>query len=617
MRKDSGQALVMMTLALMAMAGMMGLAVDLGWSYFVQKQAQSAADLAALSAVQEAVTRLGGSGAPISAFNCGASGTGATQVLCIDTVTPCNSISQTSNAYNGCQYAAQNGFTNTATQNVTIESGDGTDARRPPGVNRIAYWVRVRTAQTIPQLFSAVLGNTTGLVAAQGTAGIVGSIQPGSFFGMNRRSDCTWGPSGISQQENCGVDIDVGGGSGNLNCGATIAKVCAPAGIILSSDCNGPSSGAGCTDARYAGKIQGQGNVIASSLTIRTGGGVNGGNWPTPTFTSDPRTFQDPTQGKSQPPINFSGTQASCGVNGPITGQLGPYQYYHYTVLDGGNNLPRPDGLPVVVNGNATFSAGGGCPGVVSSAGSPGSGSFPAYVFYGGLSQPTGTATLGPGQYVMAGTTGQYVYQNGGATMTGDSGTGTMFIFTDYTYNGTLATQRNAAIPNMQFMPQLYQGSLFFDTQTNIDLYGVRSSGLAGSNLPASYDTYSGISWWQDRRNSTVKYDTDSGDTGVVLHAPATTTELAANGVRTTTNSPGVVLDHGNANIAVRGVYYQPRGAWLKFDSGTAGFTSNGQQLPLQVITGALICGNGCGDAGLLLAGPTNPIVTYKAALIQ
>ncbi len=54
-KNSGGQALVMVTLALMAMAGLMGLAVDLGWSYFVQKEAQAAADGAALAAVQEAI----------------------------------------------------------------------------------------------------------------------------------------------------------------------------------------------------------------------------------------------------------------------------------------------------------------------------------------------------------------------------------------------------------------------------------------------------------------------------------------------------------------------------------------------------------------------------------
>ncbi len=51
----------MVTLSLFAMFGMMGLAVDTGWSYFVQKQAQAAADAGALAAVHEVYVRANGS----------------------------------------------------------------------------------------------------------------------------------------------------------------------------------------------------------------------------------------------------------------------------------------------------------------------------------------------------------------------------------------------------------------------------------------------------------------------------------------------------------------------------------------------------------------------------
>ena len=45
-----GQALVMVTFALFAMIGVIGLSMDLGWSFFVRKAAQSAADTAAMAA---------------------------------------------------------------------------------------------------------------------------------------------------------------------------------------------------------------------------------------------------------------------------------------------------------------------------------------------------------------------------------------------------------------------------------------------------------------------------------------------------------------------------------------------------------------------------------------
>src|SRR3977135_4275481 len=58
---SGGQAIVLVTLSLFAMSGMMGLSVYLGWSYFVQRQAQAAVDAGALAAVHEVFNRRGGS----------------------------------------------------------------------------------------------------------------------------------------------------------------------------------------------------------------------------------------------------------------------------------------------------------------------------------------------------------------------------------------------------------------------------------------------------------------------------------------------------------------------------------------------------------------------------
>ncbi len=80
--KSGGQAIVLVTLALFAMAGVMGLAVDLGYSFFVEKQAQAAADAAALGAVQEAVVRIRAGGGAVTGFTCASKGTGSTQVDC-------------------------------------------------------------------------------------------------------------------------------------------------------------------------------------------------------------------------------------------------------------------------------------------------------------------------------------------------------------------------------------------------------------------------------------------------------------------------------------------------------------------------------------------------------
>ena len=71
--------------------------------------------------------------------------------------------------HSGCLYAQLNGFSSSGNQYVTMQAGVGV----PPtatGVNSSAYWVTARVNQSVPQLFSAVLGNPSGLVSARATA---------------------------------------------------------------------------------------------------------------------------------------------------------------------------------------------------------------------------------------------------------------------------------------------------------------------------------------------------------------------------------------------------------------------------------------------------------------
>jgi len=270
------------------------------------------------------------------------------------------------------------------------------------------------------------------------------------------------------------------------------------------------------------------------------------------------------------------------------------------------------------------------------------------------------TMTMGPGQYVMAGTNTQVninggnknvdvVFQEQGADITGDLNTGSMWVFTDANYPGMAAQLAN--VPgNTLAIQNLTQGSMYFK-DGSIILDGLISSKNQGSTLPPGLDAYSGIVWWQDRRNSDVGYNQDpnspaciaagvtcTGDDGTVLvcatasdcltgSPPANGNNdsklakmLAANHV--TATSPGLVMDPGNANIGLNGVFYQPRGAWMNFVAGNSGFTCQPQQgggpnnqCPLQVITGALLLSQG--TVSLNLFGPTNPIIQYKPVLIH
>lgn len=656
-QKSGGQAIVLVTLALLAMCGMMGLSVDLGWSFFVQKQAQTAADAAALASVQEAMNRLGGNGAVVSAFTCAVAGTAADKVDCQGTAVNCAAVTATSNLNNGCQYAKKNGFDwTTSRQNVTIQSNDGLTGNLPvtsPGVINLAYWTTVRTVQTIPQLFSAVMNRTEGTVSAVGTAAIAGSVAPGSFYGMNRRGDCTNSPDG----PHCGTDISTGTGGGQSLCPApnpnnVNGSVCAPAGILLASSCNAVLAGV-CDDG-YAGNGTGAG-VAGGSLTVMTGGVVTGdyhnmkGQPLAVTPSSDLNQFRDFYHDLSQPPLQAShaaGPIQACGYPGgivpPTVTTLGPFQYYSYNAVTG-----LPDANPIKLPDGVTFSTGQGiCPGAgaVQTGGSNQTSGLPSYIFWGGL-LTNSTATFGPGQYVMAGTksgtgavfsVGGALSGNGNSTITGDTSTGTAFIFTDGHYPGLASQKANFdsgnVLDNVVNGTQLYQGTLAFKNST-INLTGMVNNKNAGSSLPSELNAYSGIAWWQDRRNSYGDgYDEDpssggcsitpgdcTADTGYVLYCadngdcPIQST-AKLNAMKTanhvTPTSAGVELSPGNVQMNMSGAFYQPRGAWLYIKHGTGSLGG-----PLQFITGALV--EDTGDTNLLLSGPTNPIITYKAVLIH
>src|SRR5207245_510117 len=124
-KNEKGQALPMITLSLIAMCGMMGLAVDLGWSFFVKRSAQTAADAAAQAAAQQALDAVGQAGA----FTCSGG-----QITCAAEA-PCNAGG---NLTTGCLYAQQHGFStggDAGRQNVTIAAGVTSPAPTVPGVN--------------------------------------------------------------------------------------------------------------------------------------------------------------------------------------------------------------------------------------------------------------------------------------------------------------------------------------------------------------------------------------------------------------------------------------------------------------------------------------------------
>jgi hypothetical protein len=157
--KHRGQALIMVTLALIPMFGLIGLAVDLGWMEFTKESAQTAADAAAISALLQFQSTTFSTD-----LTCGVGG-----VIC-QPPTSCNPAPN-NYLHSGCAYAQLNGFSPSGNQSVTMQAGVGVPPTAP-GVQSSAYWVTARVNQSVPQLFSAVLGHASGLVSARATAAL-------------------------------------------------------------------------------------------------------------------------------------------------------------------------------------------------------------------------------------------------------------------------------------------------------------------------------------------------------------------------------------------------------------------------------------------------------------
>ncbi|MEQ1885302.1 MAG: pilus assembly protein TadG-related protein [Bryobacteraceae bacterium] len=672
-KRTGGQALVMITVALLAMTGMMGLAIDIGWSFFVKRSAQTAADGASVAAVQEAYKLLTSNSRPMSPVSCGS------DAACQTTPANCSSITS-GNLYSACLFAERNGFTDggqSGRQRVTVQSNVKSGGLPPtaPGVNDVSYWVTVRTTQTVPQLFSGLLGNTNGIVSSISTAAIASMVEPNSFIGLNRERDCTRGSDG--DRENCGVNVNLPGPGVGCDAGTSTsrsASLCAPGGALLSSTCHGGNNGYSGSDCQNQGSnrrtYDAYARIYAPGSQIRGAGHWSSSSTfnPAPALNQGGPQFLDPTRGQNQPPLAASSAIKGCPVphssnsaptlgSGSGTTYLGPYQYYSV------DSNGRPDGRKIQLRGDVVFTSsppsGDGCPnGSPTNAGASQSGnSFPMYLFWGGLDvNSTGGSgnadvTFGAGQYVMAGVrsnsssscSSSCVFSATGAEMTGNSSTGTMFVFTDGNYNGALATQRSIPGSSGYDLASLKQGYVSI-TGGDVDLSGVNNDNLpSGTNL----GSYGGMLFWQDRRNSTVTNDAATGNT--------TSTNEPPSSHNASDYSPKIILgssstsgehdhddhdhdnNHNDTALRLSGVIYQPRGAWLQVQPGThigREHHSGGPgttRLRLQLITGAVIAGDTSdhhyhGDdddddhdanASLILDPVTNPLIRYTVTMLQ
>lgn len=615
----TGQALVMVTLALIAMFGIIGLAVDLGWGFYVRRSAQAAADSAALAAAIQVYRNAGN-----PPYTCNES-----TVPC-KPITDCTALAGTP-LYSGCQYAQQNGFTSTAggSQTVTLQSGVTAPPPTAPGVNIIYYWATARVSERIPQLFSAVLGNTVGASSARATAGVVEQVTIGSLILLNRENDPAFGQGSGFKGGNIVVTSGIGGGSGTI---------VAPGGIQMSSN----ASGAGGV---YAGMLQGSAKIENTPFThIRGSGTTNLGgssSWSMPPTNGYPdgQEFWDPMEGKGQPPLSTASLpdrsaliQSLLSNNGTVQGgdtlaeatHLPPGNYYQVQTTKGGgcNNPPCAQQITL---GSGYF--------VFDAAGSPTNSSFGEYNFFGGLATSSGTnVTFSSGRYGFIGAvegtdpflvTNGTTLQDGLAQVQNDCATGNacapgeLFVFTDtqHNYPGLASQIANLSGSNPLFAQVANQyrfGQSGFKTgnndNSNLTLHGLNHS---AGNVPDELKPFSSVLMWQDQKNSVVAYN-DAGyvDCGQAPGTRCPTEDLDspnAGPVDPTSKTPQMNI-LAAPNVYLYGAVYQPRGAWVSFQ-GHGSYTG-----PLQIISGALTMG---GSPRVLLTSLSKPVTTLGVALVE
>ena len=616
--RSSGQALIMTTVSLLAMAGLMGLAVDLGWSFFVKKAAQEAADAAALDAVQSIWVDTCSS----ASFTC----SGATTPTCwTGAKTSCASIAAGSNAYYACQTAKQSKNGGFGTSEISVEANTDPTKMSPPisgigtGANGVQYLFRVRVARQVPQLFSAVLGNTTATVAASATGALIPvSVLNGSLILTAHGND-------TAAANGCGKGTDL--------CANGTEVITAEAGMLIASSAHN-ASGLG-----FAGSLQGNATITNTPYTwVQSPGTVSG--WPkgVPVIDkADPSLFGDPMSGKGQPPIP---TIANTGwaTNGtelhPLTGALScnpctPGIYYMV------NKSGQATGGQITVN-NSTFACGSNCE--VSSS------SFGNYVFVGGLSMSGATVTLGPGRYILAGqsggSSGDLLNLDKNVTLTdgGANTAGEILVLTDQNYqvNGVSV---QSYLNMVSWAASCSAGSCLGygdvtmksgnGNNNTVDLYGLNKNytlpGDQGYNDNTLNDFAPAVIW-QDQGNSSVLYNTT--DKNSPLASPTGSGNIVTSGsyagytcppsgsadacVKASSSATTLLTYNAQGGAPLHGLLYQPRGASINVQGG---FNTGVPSSPLQIITGSMGFG---GSGHVVLTGVTEPPLTsLQPALIQ
>ena len=415
-----GQAGIFVVLNMSLLFGALGLAVDVGWGYFVKQQAQAAADAAAMAAAAYASS--GG------AITCGSGGATCGTLNCNGVTTATDDLSD------GCLYAAKNGFTTGVTMsgNTTASGVTG---------NTPAYWTQATVTASPLNFFGPFNGFTHFNVTASAKAGVTSYTAGACIYVLDPSVSGAFMATGASDTTaSCGIFVHSTSTSGFTTTGS--AKVTASQILINSTAAS-----------------------IGGSTTVS----------PTPTYNAGSAATSDPLAGVQTIPT-FSNpnpcSTAATNIGSTTVTSLNPGTYCNgitignsaQVTFNPGNYLIN-DGLSISGAAKVTFGAGlyiinGSASGIALS--------------FGNSSQVSGTG-------VTFFITGQYTGHTIGNVQSTGATTVNLAAPESGTYQGMLFLQDpalNYASTNSfaNSASSVLQGTLYFPT-TAVSYSGASSTG--------------------------------------------------------------------------------------------------------------------------------------------
>ena len=215
----------MLTLSVPLMFGLLGFVVDVGWAYWRQEAAKTAASAAAEAAARQAEL----APALSSTYHILSQSTTANCVASPSTTAPIDNLTT------GCLYAKANGFTNSGRQLVMYTAGT---TGSPVSGSTPSYWVRYTVTESIPSLFTAVFGMTNVVVSARATSGVFAGAAGACVYALNQTAAKAINLNGTTNvHAGCGM-YDNSNNSDALDCSGNASLDAGTSTIIVTGGTN-------------------------------------------------------------------------------------------------------------------------------------------------------------------------------------------------------------------------------------------------------------------------------------------------------------------------------------------------------------------------------------------